>query len=106
MSGGSKNGWSRRTGRYPFAIPRFSQTIMIQEESHANQSCDSATARFAGGQRHYYTNGTTTADAPSCGKAGTIAAGPLNYAGINPKITCAAFQGPASNEAAGCPGMS
>jgi len=41
----------------------------------------------AGGQRHYY-NGSQT----SCAKAGTIAvtviAGPLNYIGVNPKITC------------------
>jgi len=40
----------------------------------------------AGGQRHYY-SGTTT----SCVKAGTIAvtilAGPLNYLGVNPKVT-------------------
>lgn len=42
---------------------------------------------IAGAQRHYY-SGTTT----SCEKAGTIAvtvlAGPLNYAGVNPKVTC------------------
>lgn len=44
---------------------------------------------IAGGQRHYY-NGSET----SCAKAGTIAvtviAGPLNYIGVNPKISCAA----------------
>lgn len=43
---------------------------------------------IAGGQRHYY-NGSGT----SCAKAGTIAvtilAGPLNYIGVNPKISCA-----------------
>jgi hypothetical protein len=42
---------------------------------------------LAGGQRHYY-NGSS----PSCAKAGTIAvtvlAGPLNYIGVNPKISC------------------
>lgn len=38
-------------------------------------------------QRHYLSGSST-----SCAKAGTIAvtilAGPLNYAGVNPKITC------------------
>ncbi len=42
---------------------------------------------FAGGQRHYYNGSKTT-----CAKAGTIAAtvvaGPLNYIGVNPKISC------------------
>ena len=42
---------------------------------------------FAGLQRHYY-NGDV-----SCAKAGTvaatIAAGPLNYVGANPKVHCA-----------------
>jgi hypothetical protein len=42
---------------------------------------------IAGGQRHYY-NSTNT----NCAKAGTVAvtilAGPLNYIGVNPKITC------------------
>jgi hypothetical protein len=41
---------------------------------------------LAGLQRHYY-NGTV-----SCARAGTIAAtiaaGPLNYAGANPKVHC------------------
>jgi hypothetical protein len=41
---------------------------------------------FAGLQRHYY-NGSV-----SCAKAGTvaatIAAGPLNYVGANPKVNC------------------
>ncbi len=44
---------------------------------------------IAGGQRHYY-NGS----AESCAKTGTIIvtvlAGPLNYIGVNPKITCPA----------------
>jgi hypothetical protein len=43
----------------------------------------------AGGQRHYY-NGSSE----SCAKTGTIIvtvlAGPLNYIGVNPKITCPA----------------
>ena len=42
---------------------------------------------IAGGQRHYYDSSTT-----NCAKAGTITvtvlAGPLNYAGVNPKISC------------------
>ena len=45
----------------------------------------------AGGQRGYY-NGSIS----SCTKAGTIAVtilvGPLNYLGVNPKITCTAPQ--------------
>ena len=46
-----------------------------------------AIGAIAGGQRHYYTNSN-----PDCAKASTIAvtvlAGPLNYAGVNPKVTC------------------
>ena len=42
---------------------------------------------IAGGQRHYY-SGTNA----SCVKLGTIGvtilAGPLNYIGVNPKISC------------------
>ncbi|MDP9092155.1 MAG: hypothetical protein M3N95_04235 [Actinomycetota bacterium] len=42
---------------------------------------------IATAQRHYFSDSST-----SCAKAGTIAvtvlAGPLNYAGVNPKITC------------------
>jgi hypothetical protein len=42
---------------------------------------------IAAGQRHYYDNGVKT-----CAKASTIAvtvlAGPLNYAGVNPKVGC------------------
>jgi hypothetical protein len=42
---------------------------------------------IAGGQRNYY----SSSDA-NCAKAGTIAvtvlAGPLNYVGLNPKISC------------------
>jgi hypothetical protein len=42
---------------------------------------------IAGGQRGYY--GSSTAN---CAKAGTIIvtilAGPLNYLGVNPKVTC------------------
>ncbi|HEX3965990.1 MAG TPA: hypothetical protein VHZ03_56655 [Trebonia sp.] len=44
---------------------------------------------IAGGQRHYYNNNSSK---PSCAKAGTILvtilAGPLNYAGVHPRITC------------------
>jgi hypothetical protein len=42
---------------------------------------------FAAGQRHYFTTSSTI-----CAGAGTIAvtilAGPLNYFGANPKVTC------------------
>jgi hypothetical protein len=42
---------------------------------------------FAAGQRHYYSGG-----AQSCAKASTIAvtviAGPHNYLGANPKVSC------------------
>jgi hypothetical protein len=41
---------------------------------------------IAGAQRHYY------GSSPTCAKAGTIVvtvlAGPLNYAGANPKVKC------------------
>jgi hypothetical protein len=44
---------------------------------------------IAGYQRHYYANSNA-----NCAKAGTIAvtilAGPLNYFGMNPKISCTA----------------
>jgi len=42
---------------------------------------------LAAGQRHYYSGKTE-----SCAKASTIAvtiiAGPLNYLGVNPKVSC------------------
>jgi flagellar motor component MotA len=42
---------------------------------------------LAAGQRHYFSG-----DSTNCAKAGTIAAtivaGPLNYVGANPKVTC------------------
>lgn len=42
---------------------------------------------IAAGQRHYYSSSHT-----NCAKTGTIAvtilAGPLNYIGVNPKISC------------------
>lgn len=41
----------------------------------------------AAGQRHYFSGSIT-----NCAKAGTIAvtilAGPLNYLGVNPRISC------------------
>ena len=44
---------------------------------------------IAGGQRHYYTSSN-----PDCARASTIAvtilAGPLNFIGANPKVTCTA----------------
>jgi len=42
---------------------------------------------IAAGQRHYYTSSAT-----NCASTGTILvtilAGPLNYVGANPKVTC------------------
>lgn len=42
---------------------------------------------IAAGQRHYFSGSAT-----SCAKDGTIVvtilAGPLNYAGVNPKVHC------------------
>jgi hypothetical protein len=42
---------------------------------------------IAAGQRHYYDSSN-----PNCARAGTIVltviAGPLNYVGVNPKISC------------------
>jgi hypothetical protein len=42
---------------------------------------------IAAGQRHYYTESSET-----CAGAGTTAvtilAGPLNYVGVNPKVSC------------------
>jgi hypothetical protein len=42
---------------------------------------------IAAGQRHYYSRGPS-----DCSRAGTllvtIVAGPLNYVGLNPKISC------------------
>jgi hypothetical protein len=46
---------------------------------------------IAGGQRHYYGSSD-----PNCARAGTIVvtvlAGPLNYVGVNPKISCKPVQ--------------
>jgi hypothetical protein len=46
-----------------------------------------AIGAIAGGQRHYYAGSD-----PNCAQAGTIIvsvlAGPLNYSGLNPKVTC------------------
>jgi len=46
---------------------------------------------IAGAQRHYYTSSD-----PDCTRASTIIAtvlaGPLNYVGVNPKVTCKAPQ--------------
>lgn len=42
---------------------------------------------IAGGQRHYYSGSD-----PNCARTGTIIvtvlAGPLNYSGVNPKVSC------------------
>jgi hypothetical protein len=42
---------------------------------------------IAGGQRHYY-SGTHKNCAKTSTIAVTILAGPLNYVGVNPKISC------------------
>ncbi|HEY5985642.1 MAG TPA: hypothetical protein VIV12_04555 [Streptosporangiaceae bacterium] len=46
-----------------------------------------AIGAIAGAQRHYYTSSSA-----NCAKASTIAvtilAGPLNYVGANPKVSC------------------
>lgn len=46
-----------------------------------------AVGAAAAGQRHYYSNASR-----SCAHVGTVAvtvlAGPLNYTGVNPKVTC------------------
>lgn len=46
-----------------------------------------AIGAIAGGQRHYYASSSA-----NCAKASTIAvtilAGPLNYVGANPKVSC------------------
>lgn len=42
---------------------------------------------IAAGQRNYYTSSAPTCTSAST-IAATIAAGPLNYAGVNPKVTC------------------
>jgi hypothetical protein len=42
---------------------------------------------IAGGQRHYYSGSAETC-AKSTTITGTILAGPLNYLGVNPKISC------------------
>jgi hypothetical protein len=42
---------------------------------------------IAGGQRNYYNSSN-----PNCARTGTIIvtvlAGPLNYSGVNPKVSC------------------
>jgi hypothetical protein len=44
---------------------------------------------IAAGQRHYFDSGTA-----NCAKASTtfvtVVAGPLNYIGVNPKVSCPA----------------
>jgi hypothetical protein len=42
---------------------------------------------FAAGQRHYFGPGLTSCDAGAT-VAATIAAGPLNYQGVNPAVSC------------------
>ena len=42
---------------------------------------------IAAGQRHYY-NSSKTNCAKSSTVVLTILAGPLNYVGVNPKVTC------------------
>jgi hypothetical protein len=54
---------------------------------------------LAAGQRHYYTESSE-----SCAGAGTITvtilAGPLNYIGANPKLSCVTCRSPADSRTA------
>ena len=45
---------------------------------------------LAGLQRHYYSGDVTCAKAGTV--AATIAAGPLNYVGANPRVHCSVLQ--------------
>ena len=42
---------------------------------------------IAAGQRHYFSNADTNC-ASAARVAATVVAGPLNYLGVNPKVTC------------------
>jgi hypothetical protein len=46
---------------------------------------------IAGGQRHYYSSSDPNLDRASTIGV-TVLAGPLNYTGVNPKISCKAPQ--------------
>jgi hypothetical protein len=46
-----------------------------------------AIGAIAGAQRHYY-NSSSADCAKASTVAVTIAAGPLNYVGVNPKVAC------------------
>jgi hypothetical protein len=46
-----------------------------------------AVGAIAGAQRHYY-NSSSASCAKASTVAATIAAGPLNYVGVNPKVAC------------------
>jgi hypothetical protein len=48
-----------------------------------------AVGMMAAGQRHYFMQGIGSCDAVGT-VAATVAAGPLNYAGVNPKLDCKA----------------
>jgi hypothetical protein len=41
----------------------------------------------AAGQRHYFAQGITSCDVVGSAAA-TVAAGPLNYHGVNPRVSC------------------
>ena len=43
---------------------------------------------IAGGQRHYYSKNAATSCASASTIVVTIAAGPLNYLGVNPRVKC------------------
>jgi hypothetical protein len=67
---------STRTGRYP--ATRLTAVLLV---------IWLVIGLIAAGQRHYYSGSST-----NCAKLSTtvvtILAGPLNYVGINPKISC------------------
>lgn len=47
-----------------------------------------AIGAIAAAQRNYFSNDTETSCASAATIAVTILAGPLNYAGVNPKVHC------------------
>jgi hypothetical protein len=65
--------------------------VISQEIGAALLAARLVIGAIAGYQRHYYNT-----EAANCAKAGTILvtilAGPLNYFGMNPKISCTASQ--------------
>src|SRR5262249_23735586 len=57
MSGGSRNSWSRSTGRYPLAIPILYHKTANQDKDYAARQADSATTRITHPTGRWYFNG-------------------------------------------------